>query len=342
MDVLWVGELCEFESAAVGGILGEGLRQNRSRRRGRLRGVFVYEIFACVFDATAVVEVFELDDVFGRELDGEVGIHLDGFFGVADLEAFFECMEFSAGWENLSDGFLEFATIAVALAGVFFEAAHNDIAEGGGQTLVEFDGVGRDFVHVLVEDGLQTAAKGDVSDSELVHHHAHGVDIDAVIDFFAVFDLFGGGVLEGAEDGTCGGFFVDVIEKFSDAKVTEFWGVGIGSVGGEHDVAGLEIAVDDAFTVSVSEGVKKRKEEDAEFFGGEEVFSLDQILFEVGSFDPFLDHTEEVAIVKEFDNSNDGVVLHPKLDLGFANKAPSNDAVNGEVREEKFEGHRAF
>ncbi len=189
---------------------------------------------------------------------------------------------------------------------------------------------------------MQAAAKRDVSDGELVHHDAHRVDIDAVVDFFAIFDLFGCGVFEGSEDGACGGFFIDIIEEFGDAEVCEFWRVGVRPVGGEHDVAGFEIAVDDAFAVGVCKGIKEREEEGAEFFRREQVFTTDQVLFEIGSFDPFLHHAEEFAVVKEFDNTDDGIVLHTELDLGFADKTAPHDAICGEVWEEEFEGHRAF
>ncbi len=205
--------------------------------------------------------------------------------------------------------------------------------------VVEFAGVGGGVVEVFVEDVLNSTAKRNGACSDLVEDDADGVDIGAVIDVFAVLDLFGRGVFEGAKDRACGGFVFDIVEEFGDSKVADL-GLHLVAVAGEQDVSGFEIAVNNARIVGIRKAVEQRPEKAPHLGEGQQFFSLDQILFEIRPVDPLLKHTEHLVFVEDLCDLDDVGVFQAKLDLGFADKARAHDLIVREVRKQQFERKR--
>lgn len=88
----------------------------------------------------------------------------------------------------------------------------------------------------------------------------------------------------------------------------------------KQDVARLEVTVDNARIMRISEAVKDRPKQTPHLRQGEQFFSFDQVLLEIRPVDPLLKHPQHLSIVQDLRNLNDVGVFQTKLDLGFAHK----------------------
>ena len=108
--------------------------------------------------------------------------------------------------------------------------------------------------------GNGLAVEESAACQEFVEHDSEGPDIGAAVDRLAG-GLLGGHVSGGAEDeaglggphgesGRIGGDFGGSFDRFGEAEVENFHD----AIGGDEDVAGFKVAVDDAFFVGGFEG----------------------------------------------------------------------------------------
>ena len=106
------------------------------------------------------------------------------------------------------------------------------------------------LAHVLVGDGDRAVAdERRASGEQLVEQAAGGVDVGSRVDGLAT-RLLGGEVLRGADHGCrLGHRRLGVADRTGDAEVHHLHVTG----GGEHHVAGLDVAVDDPRAVAVVE-----------------------------------------------------------------------------------------
>ena len=150
------------------------------------------------------------------------------------------------------------------IIGIFDQAAPNGVLKRRRSKWFKTrDGLRLFFQNRRGNAELAFAGEGALAGQHLVEHSTEREDVAAAIDFFA-FDLFGRHVLEGANNGA---FLCDrrMLRRSnggqcgqargrrcsaSKAKVQE-----LGSRFGEHDIAGLEVAVNDSVTVSFVESV---------------------------------------------------------------------------------------
>ena len=96
------------------------------------------------------------------------------------------------------------------------------------------------------------AGEGRLAGQQLVQQAAGGVQVAAGVNHLAA-GLLGGQVLGGADHGVrLGDGGGGVLHRAGDAEVHDLHGAGLG----QHDVAGLDVAVHDAGPVGVFQGVK--------------------------------------------------------------------------------------
>ncbi len=112
-------------------------------------------------------------------------------------------------------------------------------------------GVGRGLAPVLEDDAQgRFALERDAAGDHLEQDGPHGVDVDPVVDVLAL-GLLGGHVLRRADDDPRPGHAAGV-ERPGDAEVHDL-GVALAV---DHDVLGLEVAVDDAEAVGLDEALE--------------------------------------------------------------------------------------
>ncbi len=204
----------------------------------------------------------------------------------------------------------------VAVAGFAFEGAVEDLLQlrgDGGFGLHGRLGVADE---AGVHDGEGVGAgEGELAGEHLVEHDAEGVDVAAGVAALA-FDLLGGdvvgrahalrevGVGEAARAGVGG-----------DAEVDEADAIGVV----DHDVFGLEVAVDDAVGVDVFERVG---DAEGEFGGalGRELAELVEDAAEELAFDPLHDHVG-LRLAGGGEDLHDAGVVEAGADVGFALEA---------------------
>ena len=148
--------------------------------------------------------------------------------------------------ERLAEG----RGILVSLEGILREGAQDDGVERARHGLVDLGRRHGRFAHVLVGDGdRRLAAERRPAGEQLVEHDARRVDVGARVDRLAL-GLLGREVRGGAEDGRrLGDRRGRVRHRAGDAEVHDLDLAGIG----DHHVAGLDVAVDDAGAVGVLE-----------------------------------------------------------------------------------------
>lgn len=176
------------------------------------------------------------------------------FTGVAEGAVFGEGLE--VGGEGGGGG--------VASAGLRFEAGADDGGEGGrdfGEAVAEPRGVAAAFGGGGAEGlghgpGAGSGAVGEGSGGHgFVEQDAEGVDVGAGVDAGGVtvgegFQVFGGHVGEGAAKGLGCRFVGTSPGRAGEVEVEEHGA----AVGGDQDVGGLDVAVDDAVLVGMVEG----------------------------------------------------------------------------------------
>ncbi len=129
--------------------------------------------------------------------------------------------------------------------------------EQSGQPARHLGAQGGDVDRLLAEAGDQVAERGAAGVGEAAGEHleeddAGGVEVGALVDRLAE-RLLGGEVLERADGGLGGGDpGVVALEVEGEAEVGEL----DGAVVGEQDVAGLDVAVDDADAVQRGEAAE--------------------------------------------------------------------------------------
>src|SRR6185312_4080051 len=126
----------------------------------------------------------------------------------------------------------------------------DDLVHARRERRIDLDGRLRQNVELLVEDaeggvGFEGTAAGE----KLVQHDAHGVDVGARV-HGAATDLLRRHVVKGADRGAglggVGGVFA---ARFGDTEVHQLEN----AVAGDHQVCGLDVAVNDSATVGVGE-----------------------------------------------------------------------------------------
>ena len=201
----------------------------------------------------------------------------------------------------------------------------------------------RRLAHVLVGDGDRAVAgERRPAGQQLEEHAAGGVQVGARVDGLAL-GLLGREVLRRADDGLgLGHRRVGVGHRAGDAEVHDL----DGAVVGDHDVRGLDVAVDDAVAVAVGEGVEDPLG-DAEGLGrrqraalGEDLAqgpAVDVLHDDEGHLDlgaPALDEGVLAVVV----DGDDGGVVEPGGRLGLAPEPGDERLVAGEVAAEHLDG----
>ncbi len=175
-----------------------------------------------------------------QEEDGDGGGPEAGS-GAGEAEFCF-CLEFGG----------EGAGRRLAVFGAEREGAEDGTGSGGGDALVEAGGwedFGGFLEFIETEGGI--GFEGAVAGEHFVSDDAESVDVGGRAGL--AHELFGGEVVDGADDGGGigrGGGGLD----FGDAEIDEFGG-DVFAAGKEHDVFGFDVAVDDAGAMSGFEGV---------------------------------------------------------------------------------------
>ena len=121
------------------------------------------------------------------------------------------------------------------------------LAQGGGDDAIK---AGVEAGHLLgghLEDALRQSAR-----EHLVQHHAHGINVRAMIHRAAQDQRLRGHEVRGAHDHAALGEPDGAgLQGFGQAKVGDFHL----AFGADHDVGGFDVAVDDAFAVRVVQGI---------------------------------------------------------------------------------------
>jgi hypothetical protein len=228
---------------------------------------------------------------------------------------------------------------------VIGEPGDGGVAEGGvgvggvaddGEEVRADAGVGRDFELGRFEEllfvGFVLPLAGAGPGGHFVEEETEGEDIGGGVDGLAA-DLFGAGVIEteGAVDGD-GAIGIGVIEEFGDAEIEDFWF----AFGGDEDVLGFEVAVDDEVGVSVLDSVADfEKETEGGVLGGragevgEEGFAIDILHDEVRDIG---------GAGAGFEEAGDVGVVEFSEDLFFLEEALAGGVRSGEGVGEEFDG----
>ena len=208
-----------------------------------------------------------------------------------------------------------------------------------GQVWVELAGLGRVQAQVGLpqagegagagEPGL-LSGEGPPAGDHLEEHHAQAVDVGAGVQL-AAQDLFGAHVGGGAHGhGGDGG----ALQGFGDAEVGEEGA----AMAVDHDVAGLEVAVDEAFVVGVVEGGGQLPEDVGGLGQGQGAFPLHQEAAEGDAVDVFEDDEGDGSLAFEGEEADDVGVVELGQGLGLAGEAADEVGVFGQVFAEDFDG----
>jgi hypothetical protein len=226
----------------------------------------------------------------------------------------------------------EFFGSLKTLVGILFERFQNDIFETLRQVGIEFRRWRGRRVDVVVQY-LEFAARGerDIGGKQFVERDAEGVNIGTDVDALA-FDLLGRHVENsahlraGASEVVGGrGYFGDTeIHDLDDARAIE------------HEIAGLDIAMDDAHAVGGADAEERLPEERDGFLRRDGAAAIDELLKRV-AFDVLHDH-DGIALVDEKGVERGDVgVVQVGLGAGFGAEALDDGGIAREVGVEDFD-----
>ena len=169
-----------------------------------------------------------------------------------------------------------------------------------------------------------------------MEHDAERVDVGAVVWRAVAFVEFWSGVFRCAHGGPRGTVAVLLFHEAGEAKVCEF---GL-AVGIDEDVAGFDVAVDDAAAVGEGDGVAYFREDfDGSAWGK---LAVADELEDGAAFDEF--HYEDAEAVGdgEVEDSRDIRVGEAGHGLGLGAEAFDGFAVAGGIGRENLDGDRAI
>ena len=231
-----------------------------------------------------------------------------------------------------------------ALGGIFFEEAGDPAFEAGGDVAAQlFHGV-RHFLEVGVDEfGDVFAVEGGVAGDGFVEDAAEGVEVGAVVDGEAL-ELFGGHVVDGAHEGVevVDGLGLGGIEIFGEAEVEDFdLEERLGRAPGDHEVAGLEVAMDEAEGVGGDDGLEALVGEAKEVLELEG--AADDDVFEGFAFDEFHDDVGALGVDAVVEDGDDVGVLEAGGGHGLAPGLLDEFAVIlGDLHADAFDGDGAI
>ncbi len=145
-------------------------------------------------------------------------------------------------------GLPQFVARLIALHGIFGDGLLDDGIDRRRQGRLDGSRRDRVVIHHLVDDGGRTLpGEGLLAGEHLVEHGAEREDVRAMVDA-AAGGLLGGKVARGAQHharlGKAG------ITQLGDAEIHHLDGAAVG----DHQVGGLQVAVDDACLVGKGHG----------------------------------------------------------------------------------------
>jgi hypothetical protein len=201
---------------------------------------------------------------------------------------------------------------------------------------------------IFFEDGgsdaeLALAPESPLASEHFVKDRAERKDVAAAVEFLA-FDLLGRHVLERADDGAVfgdGRTGGDVGEGYgaggSDGRLREAEVEELGAGFGEHNVAGFQIAVDDAAAVSFVERVGDFGANSQNLLGGKRAFG--ETVSEALALDTF--HDQEIIAVLRADvkKGTDIWMIQRGDGFGFPLEAELARGIGGKMCRENFDGN---
>jgi hypothetical protein len=223
-----------------------------------------------------------------------------------------------------------------AFVPVFCHGGLDEEVAVGGQVGFEVGDVGHRFGDVFHGDAHGgVGGEGDDASPHAEEEDSEGVYVAAPVYVGVAAGEFGAHVGGGAEDGAAGEFG-GAAGEFDNAEVGE---VGV-VVGVEEDVAGFDVAVDDAFAVGGVEGGGDLAQ-DARGFGDGECAAA-QAVYEGAAGHEAHDVIELFVVFAEVVDGDDGGVFEGGEGFDFAFKAGFEEGVEGEFARQEFDGDRAF
>jgi len=214
-----------------------------------------------------------------------------------------------------------------------------------GERLDRGDGRGLFFENGGGDGELALACKGALSGERFVEDGAKRENVAAAVELLAL-DLLGRHVLESADDGAffCNGRRGRGVgegdggdgrgDGLGKAKVEKL-GAGLG----EHDVAGFEIAMNDAGAVGLVESVGDFRADLENLIGRKRAFG--NALRERFALDAFHDQEIGAVLRADIEERADVWVIQSRDGFGFTLEAELGGSVGGEMVRENFDGDRA-
>jgi len=243
----------------------------------------------------------------------------------------------------------EVGRVLVAKVTVFFEGFGDDAFEFSGEIGIEADSGGGCAVENAFEnDARGVAAERQRAGGHFIEDGAKREKVSARVEFLAG-DLLGGHVSNGAESGARAGEMFRHVES-GGGDVFGSFGIAedFGEAEVEHlcyasasnkDIAGFDVAMDDAFGVSGVEGVSD--------FNGQRQQSLhghgttgDLVLQRHALKELHGDEGVAVLLANVVDGANVGMI-EGRGSLGFAPKASESMRIASDIGREEFQGDAA-
>lgn len=233
----------------------------------------------------------------------------------------------------------EFAGGVVAFIAVFGHHHFDHGGSAGGEGGVDVVRGYKRLLEVLVHDGGGGGRlEGDAAGDHVVEGCAEGVDVGAVVDVDLSANLLGADVVGcsvGAAGLGHGGF--EVGHFAGETHVGELGDM----LAGEHDIFGLDVAVDEAAFVGVVEGFGDLGDDFEGFFFGEGL-SGGEFVVDGAAFDELHDEVVEAAGLTDVNGLDDVVVVELSGGASLAVEAVDEFAVFGHTSREDLDGDDAI
>ena len=204
--------------------------------------------------------------------------------------------------------------------------------EAGQRLAVVAEDLGDDLRHRVAVEWARVA-------DELVEDDAHRPDVGALVDVLGVGELLGRHVERRAHGRGRLGERDAIVFELGDAEIEDLdHDAAIGLVR-EEQVAGLQVAVNDALGVRFGQGFQ-RFDDVVDGFGHRQCAVRLEHLLEVEAFEVLHDH--ERAAVREsphVQHAHDVLALHARGGAGLTREALDDLRVLGGFREEKLDGN---